>query len=159
MNMAHKKELLELVLARNNLASKNWLAFLNNFLAYFLRHTLHVLLQSVADQLNYCSRLGNIFEVFLHFCSTYVYTNFPSLFFRQNLIRVLNATDALTQPVVAAAAGGPHARRYARIGVLTSDQSRSIWVAKSTKKYLPSMCTNSDEVITTKCVSIDTKYR
>ena len=117
-----QEELLELVLARNNLASKNWLAFLNNFLAYFLRHTLHVLLQSVADQLNYCSRLGNIFEVFLHFCSTYVYTNFPSLFFRQNLIRVLNATDALTQPVVQAAAanmaaGGPHARRYARIGV------------------------------------------
>ena len=81
---------------------KKLMGFFNNFLAYFLRHTLHVLLQSVADQLNYCSRLGNIFEVFLHFCSTYVYTNFPSLFFRQNLIRVLNATDALTQPVVAA---------------------------------------------------------
>ena len=120
-----QEELLELVLAWN--LAKNWWAFLTIFWLISW-DTLHVLLQSVADQLNYCSRLGNIFEVFLHFCSTYVYTNFPSLFFRQNLIRVLNATDALTQPVVAAAAGGPHARRYARIGVLTSDQSRSIWV-------------------------------
>ena len=79
--MAHKKELLELVVGLKQFGKK-LIGFFNNFLAYFLRHTLHVLLQSVADQLNYCSRLGNIFEVFLHFCSTYVYTNFPSLFFQ-----------------------------------------------------------------------------